>query len=107
MAKETGGTVIAVPTELRSDAAVAAMKDRVLAEFGRIDILVNAASTVTPADFLQLDEAEFLDDFEQQLNGYARRLRHILPHMLDHGWRTVINVSGLAERQPHVPTLPF
>src|SRR3546814_14715436 len=40
MAKETGGTVIAVPTELRSDAAVAAMKDRVLAEFGRIDILV-------------------------------------------------------------------
>src|SRR3546814_18192428 len=77
MAKETGGTVIAVPTELRSDAAVAAMKDRVLAEFGRIDILVNVAATVTPADFLQLDEAEFLDVFEQNLNGYARCLRHI------------------------------
>src|SRR3546814_11987372 len=82
------------------------MKDRVLAEFSRIDILVNAAATVTPADFLQLDEAEFLDVFEQKLNGYARCLRHILPHMLDNGWGRVVNVSGLAARLPHVTKIP-
>src|SRR3546814_1356521 len=107
MAKETGGTVIAVPTELRSDAAVAAMKDRVLAEFGRIDILVNAAATVTPADFLQLDEAEFLDVFEQKLNGYARCLRHILPPILDNVCVLFVNVSCLSAPLPHVSSFPF
>src|SRR3546814_1202909 len=61
MAKETGGTVIAVPTELSSDAAVAAMKDRVFAEFGRIDILVIAAAQVMPEDFLQPDHGEVPD----------------------------------------------
>src|SRR3546814_12622996 len=55
MAKETGGTVSAVPTELRSDSAASGRKDRGLAQFGRIALQVNAAATVAPADYMQLD----------------------------------------------------
>ena len=48
LAKASDGTVIAIPTELRNDEAVRSMVERTIAELGRIDILVNAAATVTP-----------------------------------------------------------
>lgn len=106
LAEESGGEVMAVPTELRSDESVKSMVESVKAAFGTVDILINAAATVTPADFLQLSEADFLDVFEQKLHGYARCLRHCLPLMLEQQWGRVVNISGLAGRQPHVTTIP-
>lgn len=106
LAKKTGGTVMAVPTELRSDPSVREMVDRVTAEFGRVDILVNSAATVTPADFLRLSEAEWVDVFEQKLNGYARCLRHVIPGMVERAWGRIVNISGLAARQPYATTIP-
>ena len=106
LVEKTSGTAIAVPTDLRSDDAVRQAVERTVSEFGRIDILINAAATVTPADFLQLSETEFLDLFEQKLNGYARCLRHVLPLMIEQSWGRIINISGLAARQPHVETIP-
>lgn len=106
LTKETGGTAIGVPTELRSDSSVRDMVERVKSEFGRIDILVNSAATVVPADFLKLDEEKWLDIFEQKLNGYARCLRHVLPLMVERKWGRIVNISGLAGRQPHVTTIP-
>ena len=106
LAEQTGGTVIAVPTELRSDDSVRDMAERALAEFGHIDILINCAATVTPTAFLDLDEAGWLDLFEQKLNGYARCLRYVVPHMRERKSGRIVNISGLAARQPHATTIP-
>ncbi len=106
LASSVGGDTIAVPTDLRSDDSVKRMLDTVNAAYGGADILVNAAATVTPADFLQLDEMQFLDVFEQKLYGYARSLRHALPGLVEKGWGRVVNIAGLAGRQPHVTTIP-
>jgi 3-oxoacyl-[acyl-carrier protein] reductase/bacilysin biosynthesis oxidoreductase BacG len=100
------GTVIAVPTELGDDAAVRAMVERTLAELGRIDILINAAATVSPTAFLDLTEERWLDLFEQKLNGYARCLRHVIPVMRAQKSGAIVNISGLAARQPHATTIP-
>lgn len=104
--KSSGGTVIAVPTELRDDAAVRAMVDRTISELGRVDILINAAATVTPTAFHELTENSWLDLFEQKLNGYARCLRYVIPHMRERRTGNVVNISGLAARQPHATTIP-
>ncbi len=103
---EAGGTVLAVPTELRDDGAVRAMVDRTLAELGQIDILVNAAATVTPTAFMDLTEERWLDVFEQKLNGYARCLRHVIPVLRAQKSGAIVNLSGLAARQPHATTIP-
>ena len=55
--------------------------DATLEAFGRLDILVNSAATVSPGDFLQLTEADWGGVFEQKLNGYARCLRYVIPPM--------------------------
>jgi NAD(P)-dependent dehydrogenase (short-subunit alcohol dehydrogenase family) len=106
LAERTGGTVIAVPTELRSDSSVSAMVGRVVSELGGVDILINAAATVNPADFLKISEVQWLEIFEEKLNGYARCLRHVIPVMVERGWGRIVNLSGLASRQPHVTTIP-
>lgn len=106
LADASGATVIAVPTELRSDDAVRAMVEKTMAEFGRIDILINAAATVTPTAFQDLTEERWMDLFEQKLNGYARCLRHAVPHMRARKDGCIINLSGLAARQPHATTIP-
>ena len=94
LAEKTGGHIIAVPTELGSDQSVREMVDAVVKEFGRIDILVNAAATVTPADFLQLSEEQWLDIFEQKLNGYARCLRHVIPIMTKAKWGRIVDIRA-------------
>ena len=106
LVEKTGGTVIAVPTELHSDTSVRDMVAQVAAQLGSVDILINAAATVNPADFLQISEEQWLKLFEEKLNGYARCLRHVLPIMVERGWGRIVNISGLASRQPHVTTIP-
>lgn len=106
LAAKTGGTVFAVPTELGNDASVREMVRKVVSEFGGVDILVNAAATVNPADFLKVSEEQWLKVFDDKLNGYARCLRNVIPVMVDRGWGRIINISGLASRQPHVTTIP-
>jgi len=100
------GAVIAVPTELRDDASVRQMVERTEAEFGRVDIVVNSAATVTPTAFMDLTEERWLDVFEQKLNGYARCLRHVIPVMRAQKSGAIVNLSGLAARQPHATTIP-
>jgi NAD(P)-dependent dehydrogenase (short-subunit alcohol dehydrogenase family) len=42
------GRVIGIPTDVNDDAAIGVMTEQVIARFGRIDILINAAATVIP-----------------------------------------------------------
>jgi len=44
--------------------------------------------------------------FEQKLNGYARCLRHVIPVMRAQRSGAIVNISGLAARQPHATTIP-
>ena len=106
LAKVSGATVIALPTELRSDDAVRTMVERTMSALGQIDILINAAATVTPTAFLDLTEERWMDLFEQKLNGYARCLRHVIPRMKERKTGCIVNLSGLAARQPHATTIP-
>ncbi|HEX7124218.1 MAG TPA: SDR family oxidoreductase [Thermodesulfobacteriota bacterium] len=106
LARETGGDVRAVPTDLERDADARALVEKTLAAFGRLDILVNAAATVIPDDFLRLTEERWGQVFEQKLNGYVRCLRHAIPPMRERRWGRIVNVCGLAARQPHYQTIP-
>jgi 3-oxoacyl-[acyl-carrier protein] reductase len=107
LVEASGGRAIAVPTDLRSDDAVRAMVERVRAELGRIDILINAAATVIPIAFSDLTDERWCEVFEQKVNGYARCLRHVIPVMrAQRSSGAIVNLSGLAARQPQATTIP-
>src|SRR5437763_3201184 len=95
-----GGRVLGVPFDIESDDSVRMMVERTLAEFGRLDILVNNAALVSPGDLYTLSDADWGKSFDKKLNGFARCMRHAIPHMRARGWGRIINVTGGAGRQP-------
>lgn len=97
---------LGVPTDLADDKAIAAMVARAMEKFGRIDILVNSAATVIPQDFFKMDDDALSALLEQKFNPAARCIRHAVPHMRTRRWGRIINISGLAGRQPHYPVVP-
>jgi 3-oxoacyl-[acyl-carrier protein] reductase len=100
------GRAIGIPTDVNDDAAIAAMTAQVMKALGRIDILVNSAATVIPEDFFKMDDAHLSSLLDQKFNAAARCIRHVVPHMRQRKWGRIINLSGLAGRQPHFTVVP-
>jgi NAD(P)-dependent dehydrogenase (short-subunit alcohol dehydrogenase family) len=100
------GRVVGIPTDVNDDAAIAAMTAQVMKTLGRIDILVNSAATVIPEDFFKMDDAHLSNLLNQKFNAAARCIRHVVPHMRQRKWGRIINLSGLAGRQPHFTVVP-
>ena len=98
--------VLGVAADLTDDAAIAAMTAQVVERYGRIDILVNSAATVIPQDFFRMDDAHLTSLLDQKFNPAARCIRHAVPHMRKRKWGRIINISGLAGRQPHFTVVP-
>ena len=100
---ETGRRVLPVIVDTGDDASVATMVQRVQAEFGRIDILVNAAARPGgqgPALTLETTTPEaFWEDANIKVLGYLRCAKAVAPLMKAQGWGRIVNISGLAARQ--------
>jgi NAD(P)-dependent dehydrogenase (short-subunit alcohol dehydrogenase family) len=103
LARDTGGKVIAVPTDTGDDASVRAMAETVRATLGGVDILVNnAAEAGGQGQRVPKTEDLGWDDLFPHLNvkvmGYARCAKAVVPGMKAAGWGRIINISGLAAR---------
>ena len=85
------------------DAAVKSAVQQAMADFGRIDILVNCAAMPAgqgPAPKLaDITDDNFWSDVNIKVMGYLRFIREVAPHMKAQRYGRIINVSGLAARQ--------
>jgi NAD(P)-dependent dehydrogenase (short-subunit alcohol dehydrogenase family) len=97
---ETGAQLLAVECDLGRDESVWTMVDRVVANFGAVDILVNCAAkshAAVPEPPLAATTEDYLwPDWNVKIVGYLRCVRAVVPHMAP-GSR-IINISGLATR---------
>jgi len=96
------GRVLGIATDATKDDAVRALFDRTLAEFGRLDILVNNAAFVGSGDFFTLDEKKLAETFEHKLNGAVRATRYAVPPMRARKWGRIINIAGGAAWRPQL-----
>jgi NAD(P)-dependent dehydrogenase (short-subunit alcohol dehydrogenase family) len=94
--KERGGTALAIAADVTRWPEVEAMRDRAVAELGRIDILYNNAGIEQPYTPL-IETSDELWDREMTVN--ARSVfyccRAIIPHMIRHGGGSIVNASSM------------
>jgi len=84
---------LVAPCDIRDEAAVNAMAETVLAAFGAVAVLVNAAGTNTPArSFAALSGDDYRRLIETNLNGAYYCIQAFLPGMRRRGVGTIINV---------------
>ncbi len=99
---KTNARVIGVPTDLNDAAAVERLFQRTLAEFGRLDILVNNAVNVSQGGFFTMTEDTWDHAFDHKLRGTVRCIRHAVPPMRERRWGRIINVAGGAAWAPQL-----
>jgi 3-oxoacyl-[acyl-carrier protein] reductase len=91
-------TVLALPTDVRDVAAVAASVERAHAAFGSIHILVNNAGgpIKRPERQITWPDSDWRDDVDIKTLGMLRVTQAVIPHMPTDGTGRIINISGIA-----------
>jgi 3-oxoacyl-[acyl-carrier protein] reductase len=75
------------------------LAQRALAEFGKVDVLVNNAAIRPEAPFLELSEADWHRVLDVDLNAAFYTARAFLPGMVAQGWGRIINFTGMNAMQ--------
>ncbi|HZC53493.1 MAG TPA: SDR family oxidoreductase [Mycobacterium sp.] len=107
LASLAGEKHLALSADLRDPEAVQSLVQRVVAAFGRVDVLVNNAGIYEEHPVLSTSYAQWRDSWrctiETNLVGPANLIHEVAPHMVANGGGRIVNVSsrGAFRGEPH------
>ena len=90
--------------------AYKSMIDTIIEEQGKIDILVNNFGTSTPSkdfDLINTDEEYFFDTIKANLGTVYSISKNAIPHMIQNGGGSIINVSSIGGVIPDVSRIAY
>jgi 3-oxoacyl-[acyl-carrier protein] reductase len=90
-----GGRGTAIEADVSDKRSVEAMTERVSAELGSVDILVNNAAIYPRRAWTEIEEEEWDRVMAVNLKGYFLCARAAFPHMRERGWGRIVNVSSI------------
>jgi len=99
--RAAGGRALAVPTDVADEGSVAALCERTLAEFKRVDVLVNGAILSPVAALLETDVALWDRVIAVNLRGTFLMCKAFLPAMLARARGTIVNMVS-ADAMPYL-----
>jgi len=102
-----GHEAMAIQADITQEADVERMIETAVAQFGRIDVLVNNAAVFfrTPVDTLTVDEWEQVMDVN--LTGTFLCAQKVGLRMRDWGWGHIINMTDVAGLRPWADYIPY
>ena len=108
--RSRGRRALAVECDVNQRAHLERLVDATLAEFGRIDLLVNNAGGWMPGDALRTGEKSFEEAFHFNVTTAFVLTRLVVPHMVKSGGGAIVNISsragGLVQAAALRPTAP-
>lgn len=102
----TGGEVLAIPCDVTDEAQVGAMVDRVVQQWGGVNILVNNAGTSAAQRFEDVTDETWETDLGIKVNGAIYCTRAVLPHLKAAGGGRIINITTPGGKAPGGSSLP-
>ena len=90
-----GRRSLRVASDVQKRESLQALHDAVLKEFGKVDILVNAAGVTHKAPTLEADEAEWTRVVDTNLTGTLRACQIFGTTMVRAGYGRIVNIASL------------
>ena len=100
--RAAGGEAVAIGADVTKAAEVRALGERVSAEFGGADVLVNNAGVIKDALFPFMKEEDWDFVLDTDLKGAFRITKAVVRGMLHKGWGRIVNVVSVSGISGHV-----
>jgi len=97
--RESGGSALAIPTDVTQDTAVEAMVEQAIAELGRVDALVTAAGAASFGPVVSSKPADWDAILAVNLRAVMVCCHAVLPVMIRQRRGTIINVASVAAQR--------
>jgi NADP-dependent 3-hydroxy acid dehydrogenase YdfG len=97
--RESGGTALAIPTDVTQDGAVEAMVEQATGELGRIDTLVTAAGAASFGPVVGTKPADWDAILAVNLRAVMVCCRTVLPVMIRQRRGTIITIASVAAQR--------
>lgn len=97
---KTGQTPYTAVMDLNNPAEAAEVTQKIVKEFGQIEILVNNCGGPQAGRFLELTDKQWESGANQMLFSVIAILRLLIPPMREKKWGRVINITSVTVRQP-------
>jgi 3-oxoacyl-[acyl-carrier protein] reductase len=96
IAKEIGGTAVGVALDVTDSSAVDTLVDRLTADHGRVDILVNCAGFPVDRPLVKMTDDEWRTVLDVCLFGTFATSRAVAPGMIEREYGRIVNLSSRA-----------
>lgn len=100
MIRALGRRALPLKVDVSLDEDVERMVRQALAEFGKIDVLVNNAGVFPIGPFVDLPVRRWDLAMRVNLRGYFLCIKAVLPHMMERKSGSIINISSWMGKQP-------
>ena len=90
-----GGEALALTADVSMKAEVDVMVEKAVAEYGRIDILVNNAAIVSGDNILDIDEEQWDTDLRVVLKSVMLCCKAVLPDMIERKSGAIVNIASV------------
>nr|PZN59555.1 MAG: SDR family mycofactocin-dependent oxidoreductase [Sphaerobacter thermophilus] len=89
---------VAVQADVRDGAQMQAVVDRVLSEFGKVDILLANAGISSTSTVVDMTDEQWRDMIDTNLTGVFNSIRAVLPHMIERRSGRIVATASMAGR---------
>ncbi|HIJ64709.1 MAG TPA: SDR family oxidoreductase [Candidatus Hydrogenedentes bacterium] len=92
--QDLGRRAVLVKADTKKEEAVAAMVEKAVGEFGKIDILVNnACGAWDIRDYTKIDFEHWKEVLSAEIDGAFLTMKHIVPGMRKRRWGRIVNIG--------------
>ena len=97
---ETFSLDLSPDSDFSLDVSDSAEVNRVVAEIGPVDILINSAGIVGPnMPLWEIDDASWQKTLDVNINGVFNLCRAVVPGMKEKGWGRIVNMASIAGKE--------
>jgi NAD(P)-dependent dehydrogenase (short-subunit alcohol dehydrogenase family) len=93
--KKTGRGSLAITCDVADRSSLQSLLEAVIAEFGKVDILVNCAGITKRTPILDMNESDWNAIIETNLNGTLRACQVFGRHMIERQYGRIVNIGSL------------